>query len=651
VEGCASDCSEDFKNRALAAKCGMDALLQGFEHKKKLPEEVVAFGNHLEACFKEALEEAKGDKTRTEQLQILASFEIAQKGKELGEISDSQLLDALKLGAETSALSIVTKDFNESLAAALGDKAPTSSTVDGFLTVLGNMADACGDSEDKELVGEEKKLIGTQAAMDNTPQKIWEKCQEEVMDVDFLAEHGGLLSHKAACSSHVAALLEQKSAELRPQLNYRIKQFMVLHDKQNALGHRLAEHMRSHGVAGHLTHPQSAAALHQEFKNAVLGNLSQAKLERLQYLEDGHFEALHGQSKESYCAQLPKRPQLGGYTQCWCVDGLPETVCRVKHSAEVEREMDAVFEKLRRARKAFRASLESQPPAPMEIASGDASAAPPGSELAINGDASAAPPGSELAINASRKVPPGLCDPPAVCMLCSGSACGRRGYKKPYKIKNFFVDVQNSLVRSSSVCLKGQCSVLWGWPIKKCQLKMKFSMGASLDKCGNAVEAFSSFNVYIMAELCLGGVLEDIADALGWSSCKDIFKIKYYVFIGRLSVSVGLPVFLPGVQGRFTLGAPVHDLTKPVRDYIHNSPYNRAAIEHKEFMCLIATGNPAVFAAINLGCAISDMGHDHETKLRLFFTHQFQVARGVLEIKFEVEAWFGTWHTVASWTL
>lgn len=589
---------------------------------EKLPAELVTYAHELHECFQEASSDAQVSKKRLQQLGQLANYEIMAKAKELDPFNViPTIFDALTETAERAALAIVTEDFNKALTAAFGNGTPTTSTVKSFERVLENMASACGDPEDAQSVGQVLgEVLGNGSSMSDGAKKTamfivdgtWRRCQEEVMDLDFLAEHGGLLNHKVSCSSHVNALLSQRSAEVGIDVNHRIKQFTVLHSKQNALGHRLAEHMRKNGVAGHLTAPVSSAVLLDELRAAAKGNLSQVQLQGLRYLEDRHSETMRGFNRADYCGRMSGNHAQGSYSHCLCIDELPELVCSSKHSKELATATKAIMEKLERAdamMKAHKLSMESH--------------------------------------NASRELGsflPGPCVPMLECELCTaGNGCISAS-------RNPFDELELKVVgKSTSDCLSGECKVSWGWPAGACAAKFELSMGAAVASCTNT-DRFSTFSLNIAAKLCLGGMMSDIADVIGWDLCHTIASLKYYPFLGKLTGSIGIPIYAgpavpPVVSAHLVVQTPVHQLSQPVRNYINNAANDAHAVRYMNLLC---TG---VMAGVP-----SQMKHMHSCfgalgSVKNFYQFLFDIERGSTDINLEVKVWSGTWVTVKSFDL
>ena len=50
-------------------------------------------------------------------------------------------------------------------------------------------------------------------------------------------------------------------------------------------------------------------------------------------------------------------------------------------------------------------------------------------------------------------------------------------------------------------------------------------------------------------ELCIGGILGRLADAIGWGSCANLATIAYYPFINKMHIALSLPIFIPPPLG------------------------------------------------------------------------------------------------------
>merc|ERR1711953_207716 len=222
--------------------------------------------------------------------------------------------------------------------------------------------------------------------------------------------------------------------------------------------------------------------------------------------------------------------------------------------------------------------------------------------------------------------------------VCINASPGGQG-------KDMFEEIESKLVRtSSSVCISGSYSYSWGWPVGACALKFAVKLGVAIDGCSNLQNVFTSFHIYIAAEICLGGVIADIADALGWDACKEIAKLKYYPFIGKITASMGLPTFLPMVYGNLVVSAPVHSLTKPVRDYINTKTNAAWAIRTAKNLCSLTRR----LGINNYLCRGSLPGKGYGRfsgksqgrivkDVRSFYEQEFLNARGSLDIDLEIK--------------
>ena len=205
----------------------------------------------------------------------------------------------------------------------------TDSVISEFATVLENMATACGAGDQAvEIAGDERQLLTPTNGgnISETASKVsykipmvaWEFCQSEEMNVDFFAKHGALLTHTAACMPRVSAALSQKSQNLREDMNYRMKQLLVLHSEENQLGHQLTQHMimKQHGVFGHLASPAEDPRLH--IRVAAVAELTPKKRAQLEYLQTKKWQTTHGLSPKR-CKHFVELPHT---LQCQYVPGM-----------------------------------------------------------------------------------------------------------------------------------------------------------------------------------------------------------------------------------------------------------------------------------------------------------------------------------------
>ncbi|CAE7796520.1 unnamed protein product [Symbiodinium sp. CCMP2592] len=504
-------------------------------------EELKDFLVELAGCLNESMTLANqsGDTVRAKQLETILVYELTAKQASLGTPVDPVLLDAMKDGAASAALAI---DFWEILMATISRRDLTDAVINEFTTVLENMATACGDGDEAvEIAGDEKQLLtptnggnisetASKVAIE-IPMVAWELCQSEVMEVDFFAKHGALLTHTAECTPQVSAALSQKSQHLREDMNYRMKQLLVLHSDENQLGHQLTQHMKQHGVFGHLASP--AEDLRRGIRGAAVAELSPKKRAQLEYLQTKKWQTTHGLSRQEQCEKMTNVPD---YKHCFCVEEQPELVCEAKHAAELQHAYAGASQKLQHAQEQLLQRKRTQ-----------------------------------LHANES-KILPGPCAPPLSCSMCSGGVC----LSASADVADTFKSIQTKLVKSSSsTCFSGSCSISFGWPKGTCELTFTLTLGATITNCQNAGNVLSSFHIHFSASMCLGGAagaaVAQFGQAIGWNGCHTILSIKYYPFIGKISASGGIPVWFPNMRAELAITVPVHDLTAPVWSWINRA--------------------------------------------------------------------------------
>ncbi|CAE7699365.1 unnamed protein product [Symbiodinium sp. CCMP2456] len=112
-------------------------------------------------------------------------------------------------------------------------------------------------------------------------------------------------------------------------------------------------------------------------------------------------------------------------------------------------------------------------------------------------------------------------------------------------------------------------------------LKLKFSLGAAIKDCGQGLDgAIATFSVNLKLLLCLG--IPGLAHPLQLinADCMDLAGVKYFPFIGRLTVgdvtNFGEYWLTGEARFKFNFNFVVHDLTKAVTEYCNVKHISRS---------------------------------------------------------------------------
>lgn len=112
-------------------------------------------------------------------------------------------------------------------------------------------------------------------------------------------------------------------------------------------------------------------------------------------------------------------------------------------------------------------------------------------------------------------------------------------------------------------------------------VQFKITLGAEVTNCAGRADMLATFHLYISMDICLGGPIACVASKLGWSTCMNIGKIQFYVFLLKLVITLNIPIPIPppiGVRGTLSSNLALgSDVTKAVRSFCerayHDGPY------------------------------------------------------------------------------
>jgi len=553
-----------------------EAAVKLVEKPSGLSPEYENYVNHLADCLKPALDKATASRNtkRHQQIMRVAVAESAMKALEEGNADDDATSTMRDLNHEVGAAaadSIVQEDFHEALMDTMGADTITSSVVNKFTSVLKHTAEACGDGAAAEadiLAEDERQLLTSDSGNMTTAEArvamdlaldVGSRCQDEVLDVDFMVDHGLELDSDGSCSSLVQKSQSKVRRHAKTRINAHLSSVLALHDDSNKLGYTFMQHVEKNGLlmaSENHNDPDAAEAYLSKLKEALHVDIPKAKLARLLYLDSKHYEVLHGVSKDSYCRArrevlenkkdhwTSQSAAISAYDKCLCEELQPALVCDVKHEKALQPVKAALHEKAASLRQADgRRSYSNE-------------------SLGTSGNAF------------------GPCSPPIVCQLCAnGNNCIRTDGTSS---QDMFGEMKDKLLDSPAACMSGSCGIEMGSPAGTCGVKFVLEIGAKLSDCSSKAAIFTSFHVYLAAKLCMGGPVSDFADLFGWDACMTIAELQYYPFVGKLAGNLNLPIPLPppvGVRAQLSGSGPVHEMSRAVTNHIQTSVQNPHTIK------------------------------------------------------------------------
>ena len=80
----------------------------------------------------------------------------------------------------------------------------------------------------------------------------------------------------------------------------------------------------------------------------------------------------------------------------------------------------------------------------------------------------------------------------------------------------------------------------------------------------------STFNLFAELKMCVGGMLGEVADKLGWGLCQSLGRLSYYPFLNKMHLNIPLPIPLPaplGVRGTLDANLNLGDLAAAVNSH------------------------------------------------------------------------------------
>lgn len=156
-------------------------------------------------------------------------------------------------------------------------------------------------------------------------------------------------------------------------------------------------------------------------------------------------------------------------------------------------------------------------------------------------------------------------------------------------------------------------------------------------------QVYSSFHIFLKAELCLGGVWGEAADELGWDLCWRIAEIQYYPFLGKFFALFDVYSPLPGVKGVLRYQTPIHGLSGAVQRHVNG----KSSSTNKDHW---HDGSVAQKCRDWIrqydGQAKPEVAYCSGTEQH-YFERVFMEARGHGDVSVDVQGWgIWTWYTI-----
>eukprot|EP00439_Symbiodinium_sp_Y106_P066468 s2643_g10.t2 len=363
-------------------------------------------------------------------------------------------------------------------------------------------------------------------------------CQSEVLDIDFFV--GSFGDNTSECNALMLASTSVHVNKQLSKLDYYAKSALVLHDEHNNLVHHFARQLHP------ATRPTMAAvSIETLIHNASMFHAeNRARMARLRYLDRTYYEKAHGQSMDKYCDMneelasvqpehwIIQSPEIQAYAECLCTKRKPALVCDAEHSEPLAKIRPQVQRKMEEVGRRFHSLLQ------LDTGTGKPVGLGPCQDSK----------GKTEAVS---------------CSLCVNGNCIEPGGSS----LDVFAAIKE-LLNIKSACMTGTCTPCMGVkPGDPIQFKLNLGVDGA---CGNQAALFSSFNLFASVEMCIGGVLGEAADTMGWSTCKELGSVNYYPFINKLHLTINLPIPLPmplGVRATLSANLNLGDLTGAVTNY------------------------------------------------------------------------------------
>jgi hypothetical protein len=328
------------------------------------------------------------------------------------------------------------------------------------------------------------------------------------------------------------------------RVRFRTATVLSLATEENGLASLYLQHLSGDGTR--------SASVDARIDDVVNNGLSEKQKGKLQSVQDRHFARLHEESIDAHCNGLASRSvqnsQIRMYHNCLCKEKEVLHIC------------------VARSRKVH-----------------------PGDDT-DQSVSNLVQTGSSLQTVVSDTHQTGIIgwclDPPPTLDLCVGSFCcaiGKPQRKSAFKSKlrsakgeascslgdpGAIVSTIRSMIEDPAGCLEGSLT-LCGTFANMIDIHIKGRIGFSGDCASSQSDKFMKFSVGLEIDICLGFIpsaLKECLEVVGLSHCKNIGKITYFPFIGKLVVQFGTPEIL-GFRAYVTATLPLHDPSDAVEKY------------------------------------------------------------------------------------
>ncbi|CAE7659253.1 unnamed protein product [Symbiodinium necroappetens] len=514
----------------------------------------------VDACLEPRRQAAAGDPATLDRLEFVRVAEILSRLVRAnlsvtvlgdGYSDDAEMISAAQMAGHDAAEVLVRQEFEAETMEALSGHNLSHHAIEHFTKKIAKMVHMCSNG----TVANETSITSIESVILNSAESghmLFEEaevamdialyvqglCQSEVLDIDFFV--GSFGDNTSECN---ALMLASTSVHVNKQLSkfdYYAKSALVLHDEHNNLAHHFAQQL----------HPATRSTIAAVSMETLIHNASmfhaenRARMARLRYLDRTYYEKAHGQSMDKYCdmnAELAsaqpehwiiQSPEIQAYAECLCTKRKPALVCDAEHSEPLAKIRPQVQRKMEEVGQRFHSLLQ------LDTGTGKPVGLGPCQDSK----------GKTEAVS---------------CSLCVNGNCIEPGGSS----LDVFAAIKE-LLNFKSACMTGTCTPCMGVkPGDPIQFKLNLGVDGA---CGNQAALFSSFNLFASVEMCIGGVLGEAADTMGWSTCKELGSVSYYPFINKLHLTINLPIPLPmplGVRATLSANLNLGDLTGAVTNY------------------------------------------------------------------------------------
>jgi len=552
-------------------------------------------------CFLDMIDKAEqaGDTKAVETLTTLMLGEADHDAAQVATLDELQTetMNSQILAAKEVAAQWAQEALEKDTATVMAATEITDEVIQAYKEALEQVAATCGEIEAETIATDVEALLKqaqlhkrkTEHEMDQIEHeefKMDKKCRPETIDIDYFVNRLKVKYGSAACGSSLLQTAHQDVADrLSITLNRHAQHVLALHTHENQLGHHFLQQIKA-ATSGDLEHP-AVGNFYERFVEATTGNLTSGQRARLERLDqDPHWKKVRSTARCDVPDTTARGRRITDYKQCVCDGVEPVLVCRMRHRHAAEAHHRDMKETVAAALAKGSSGLaqikaeeevaeEAEEEAAMEEFEGSEGALIDSSARGYHnytgfslGPCNKAPVQGKVCIGANCLIFPRPADLNTKDGLYeeSKSAVGIFAWWR-----NLF-GLQNYKKKRREVpCLSADMITCIG--VKPADpLKLKFSLGASIKDCGQGLDgAIATFSVNLKLLLCLGiPGLSHLLQLIN-ADCMDLAGVKYFPFIGRLTVgdvtNFGEYWVTGEARFKFNFNFVVHDLTKAVTEY------------------------------------------------------------------------------------